>query len=112
MSLAQEMIRTSPSPVGYRAEDLAACIEACFDCAQVCTACADACLGEDMVAELRRCITTDLDCADVCTATGRVLSRQSGYDAELSRAVLTACREACRACATECKSHAQMHEHC
>src|SRR5829696_3241041 len=112
MSLAQEMIRTSPSPVGYRAEDLAACIEACFDCAQACTACADACLGEDMVADLRRCITSDLNCADVCVATGRVLSRQTAYDAEITGAVLTACRDTCRRCAAECERHAGMHEHC
>jgi len=112
MTVAKEMLRTSPSPTGFDAEALASCIDACFDCAQACTACADACLGEEMVAELRRCITTDLNCADVCDATGRVLSRQTGYDAELTRAVLTACGDSCRRCAEECERHADMHEHC
>jgi hypothetical protein len=112
MTVATEMLRTSPSPTGFAADALAGCIDACFDCAQACTACADACLGEEMVAELRRCITTDLNCADMCDATGRVLSRQTEYDAELTRAVLTACRDTCRRCADECDRHAGMHEHC
>ena len=112
MPSVAEMLKTTPSRPGYRHEDLVACIEACFDCAQACTACADACLGEDMVAELRRCITTDLNCADLCEATGRILSRQTGYDATLTEAALTACRHACRLCAEECERHAGMHEHC
>ena len=112
MPVASKMIRTAPSDLGYDADDLVACIEACFDCSQACTACADACLGEDMVADLRRCITSDLNCADLCATTGRVLSRQTSYDAEITRATLTACRDACRRCADECDQHAGMHEHC
>ena len=76
---------------------LAECISACFDCAQACTACADACLSEDMVAELTKCIRTDLDCADICTTTGNILSRHTGYDANVTRAVLQACATVCRA---------------
>ncbi|MGH9166066.1 MAG: four-helix bundle copper-binding protein, partial [Acidimicrobiales bacterium] len=68
--------------------------------------------GEDMVAEMRRCITTDLNCADICMATGRVLSRQSAYDAALSTAALTACRDACRICAEECERHQAHMAHC
>ncbi len=112
MTVSTEMLSTTPSAFGYDSEALAACIDACFECAQACTACADACLGEEMVADLRRCITTDLNCADICGAAGRVLSRQTGYDAELTRAALTACRDVCRRCAEECERHADMHEHC
>lgn len=112
MTFATEMIRTTPAPTGYDADDLAACIDACFACAQACTACADACLAEEMVADLRRCITTDLACADLCAATGRILSRQTGYDPQITRAALVACRDACRRCAEECDRHAGMHEHC
>ncbi|MBA2317941.1 MAG: four-helix bundle copper-binding protein, partial [Euzebyales bacterium] len=43
-------------------------------------------------------------------ATGRVLSRQTEYDANVTRAVLEACRTACAACADECERHS--HEHC
>ena len=97
---------------GVDKEKLAECIQACFECAQTCTACADACLSEDMVAELATCIRTNLDCADICAATGNVLSRHTGYDANLTRAVLEACRTACKACGDECDRHAGMHEHC
>ena len=46
MTLAAEMLRLTPSSIGFDREELAACIEACFDCVQSCTACADACDAE------------------------------------------------------------------
>jgi hypothetical protein len=113
MSVVAQMLDSYPKDLGgVDRQKLQACIEACVECAQACTACADACLSEDMVAELVTCIRTDLDCADVCAATGRVLSRHTGYDAHLTRAVLEACATACRTCGDECAQHAQMHEHC
>ena len=113
MTAAAQMLETYPQDLGsIDREKLIACIEACLECAQACTACADACLAEDMVADLRTCIRTNLDCADVCEATGRVLSRHTGYDADLTRAVLEACAAACKACGDECGGHAEMHEHC
>jgi hypothetical protein len=112
VSLADQMLQTIPSGLGFDRERLAECVAACFDCAQACTACADACLGEDMVTDLRHCITLDLNCADVCGATGRILSRQTSYDADLSMKTLEACHDACRRCADECEQHAQMHAHC
>ena len=113
MSTVSDMLDTYPKDLGgVDREKLVACIEECFRCAQACTACADACLSEGMVAELAVCIRTNLDCADVCATTGKVLSRHTGYDANLTRAVLTACAAACRACGDECASHAGMHEHC
>jgi hypothetical protein len=72
----------------------------------------DSCMTPDVVADLRTRIRTNLDCADVCEATGRVLSRHTGYDANLTRAVLEACATACTACGDECGSHASTHEHC
>jgi hypothetical protein len=113
MTVAADMLGTYPKDLGgIDRSALIACIDACVECAQACTACADACLSEDVVAELTTCIRTNLDCADVCDTTGRVLSRHTGYDADLTRAVLEACAAACRACADECGSHAEMHEHC
>ena len=109
---AKEMLETHPWPGNVDRETLARCIEECFACAQSCTSCADACLSEEMVAELRKCIRLNLDCADICVATGRVLTRQTEYDAPTSKALLQACREACATCAEECSSHAEMHEHC
>ena len=113
MTVASQMLDTHPAALGgMDRQALVACIEACVECAQACTACADACLSEEMVAQLTTCIRTNLDCADVCDTTGRVLSRHTGYDADLTRAVLEACAAACRACGDECAGHAEMHEHC
>lgn len=112
MAFAAEMLRLNPFPCSVNHDELAACIEACFDCIQVCTACADACLGEEDVAALRRCITLNLSCADACDATGRALTRHYGFQARLSRVMVEACRHACRQCAEECERHAYHHEHC
>lgn len=113
MTVTEQMLETYPKDLGQIDRGkLRACIDACFACAQACTACADACLSEDMVAQLTKCVRTNLDCADICDATGRVLSRHTGYDANLTRAVLEACAAACSSCGAECASHASMHEHC
>ncbi|PYG01788.1 hypothetical protein SAMN05216184_101252 [Georgenia satyanarayanai] len=107
-----EMIASSPARTGVDREFLARAIDTLVACAQTCTACADACLSEEMVAELRACIRTDLDCADICDTTARVLSRQTAYDADVTRALLQACIQVCRTCGNECASHADHHEHC
>ena len=113
MTVVGRMLETYPKDLGGVDRDaFRACIEACVECAQAYTACADACLSEDVVAELTTCIRTDLDCADVCETTGRVLSRHTGYDANVTRAVLEACAPVCKACGDECERHAGMHEHC
>ena len=113
MSYAKQMTETYPRSFNVDTDVLAKCIEACYDCAQACTACADACLSEDNVAELVKCIRLNSDCADVCETTGRVLSRQTEYDANVTRAVLQACVAACKACGDECEQHASMGmEHC
>jgi hypothetical protein len=112
MTTASEMLRTYPATINLDRSLLAQCIEACLECAQACTGCADACLSESSVAHLVTCIRTNLDCADVCETTGRVLSRHTGYDADLTRAQLQACLQACQSCADECEQHAGMHEHC
>jgi hypothetical protein len=108
----EAMLQAHPGPIDLDTTALAECLAACFECAQTCTSCADACLAEEMVAELRKCIRTDLDCADICEATGRVLSRHTAYDANITRSILQACALACRSCGDECSSHAEMHEHC
>jgi hypothetical protein len=113
MTVAAEMLDAYPKDLGGVDRDkLRECIQACVECAQACTACADACLSEDMVAELTKCIRSNLDCADICDSVGRVLSRHTGYDANLTRSVLDACAAACKACGDECASHASMHQHC
>jgi hypothetical protein len=113
MTQVAAMLETYPSDLGdIDRQALVRCIEECFSCAQACTACADACLSEASVAELVKCVRTNLDCADICDTTGRVLSRRTGYDANLTRSLLTACADACKACGDECAAHANHHEHC
>lgn len=112
MPAVQEMLETHPWEGHVDRGELAKCIEACFDCATTCTSCADACLSEESVAELRKCIRLNLDCADICDTTGRVLTRQTEYDAPTSKAQLESCRQACATCAEECERHAEHHEHC
>jgi hypothetical protein len=107
-----ELLATHPEPSGVDREILARCIAECFDCARSCTACADADLAEKDVSDMRRCIRLCLDCADVCDATGRVVSRQTHFEPETSRAQVESCRRSCSACAAECERHAQHHEHC
>lgn len=112
-TVVKDMLGAYPNDLGgVDREKLMRCIEECLACAQACTACADACLSEENVAVLAKCIRTDLDCADVCQITGRVLSRHTGYDANITRAQLKACATVCKACADECEKHAGMHEHC
>ena len=98
----------------FRADDgvLAAAIDALTDCAQACIADIDADLGEHDVTEMVTCIRLCLDCADVCTAAAGVTSRQTAYDADVTKPLLRACLAICKSCGDECEQHAQMHEHC
>jgi hypothetical protein len=113
MTVVDQMLGAHPRDLGgIDREKLRECIEACLECAQTCTACADACLGEDMVADLVTCIRICLDCADLCGTTAKVLTRRTGNDGGIPRAVLEGCAAACRACGDECARHAEMHEHC
>lgn len=113
MTRATTMLDTYPADLGdVDRAALARAIEECFTCSQACTACADACLSEPTVADLVKCVRSDLDCADICDTTGRVLSRHTGYDANLTRAMLEACATACKSCGDECQRHAEHHEHC
>jgi len=112
MSYAEQMLDSYPRSFSLDATLLASAIEAMQDCAQACTACADACLGEESLQDLVKCIRTDLDCADICGTTAAVMSRQTEYDANVSRALVEACAQVCKSCGAECEQHALHHEHC
>ena len=112
MTHVQQMVQTNPTQAAVEESTLVECIEACFDCAQSCTACADADLGEQDIQMLIRCIRLCLDCTEVCEATGKILSRQTAFDAEMARAALEAFARACRVCGDGCEQHAEHHEHC
>lgn len=114
MTHSTQMLKTHPARARTkeRVEPVAACIDACFDCAETCSACADACLSEEDQKQLVTCIRLNLHCADVCQVTGRLLSRPFNTGDELFRAQLQATLVAVRTCATECERHAGTHEHC
>lgn len=112
MSYAEPMLETYPRTFNLDTQLVAEAVRALYDCAEACTACADACLSESDPAALNKCIRLDMDCADQCVTGGRVLSRQTEYDANVTQAVLRACVQLCRTCGDECSLHAQHHEHC
>jgi uncharacterized membrane protein len=112
VSYARQLLDTYPDTLNADPEMLAATLDALIGCAQACTADADADLREQDLAEMVKCIRLCLDCADVCTATAAVISRQTDYDANVTRPLLQACAATCKSCGDECERHAQHHEHC
>jgi hypothetical protein len=60
----------------------------------------------------RQGIRDNLDCADICETTSRVLSRHTGYDANLTRAQVQAAVQALKTCGDSCGEHRDAHEHC
>ena len=112
MSYARQLLDSYPGTLNADAGMLAATIDALSDCAQACAADADADLAEQDLAEMVKCIRLCLDCVDVCTATAGVVSRQTDYDASITRPLLEACVATCKSCGDECGRHAQHHAHC
>jgi len=112
MSYPKQMLDTYPRTLNVDAGLLTATIDALNNCAQACTADVDDDLSEQNVTELVKCIRLCLDCADVCTVTVRVISRQTGYDAHVTKSLLEACAATCKSCGDECEHHAKMHKHC
>jgi hypothetical protein len=112
--IARKMMDAYPRDFNVDRDVLVRCIEACYDCEQACTQCADDDLGEQgKLEQLAKCIRLNLDCADICLATGHVVSRQTEYDANVTRSILEACVQACKSCGDECERHARegMGEH-
>jgi hypothetical protein len=112
MSYARQLLDTYSGTLNADAGMLAATIGALSDCGQACTADADADLSGQNLTEMIKCIRLCLDCTDVCTATVGVLSRQTNYDASITKPLLEACVSTCQSCGNECERHAQHHEHC
>ena len=112
MSFARQLLDTHPGTLNADAGVLAAVLGALSDCAQACLADADDDLREQDLTEMVKCIRLCWDCADVCTATLGVVSRQTAYDADVTRPLLEACIATCKSCGDECERHARMHAHC
>jgi hypothetical protein len=112
MSYASQLLESYPRTFNVDAAILANTIDALTDCAQACTADADDDLSEPNVGELVKCIRLCLDCADICSTTAGVASRQTDYDANVTRPLLEACIASCKSSGEECERHAMMHAHC
>ncbi len=112
--VANRMLESYPRDFNVDQAVLVRCIDACYDCSQACTQCADDCLSEQgRLEDLAKCIRLCTDCADICMTTGRVLSRQTEYDANVTRAMLEACVQVCSSCGDECERHGEHGmEHC
>lgn len=99
-----KILQTHPDQL--HVDELTAVIEAALSCAGHCDACADACLDED--ADLARCIRADLDCAEICRATAAVLARagRSGTPwLELVRVCEQACASCAEECEKHAPKH-------
>ncbi|MDQ3946448.1 MAG: four-helix bundle copper-binding protein [Actinomycetota bacterium] len=114
MTYTAQMLDTYPAQINMDTKHLAEAIDRLIACSQACTACADACLSEgpEALPRLTRCIRDNLDCADICDTTARVLSRHTGYDANLTRAQVQAAVQALKTCGDSCAEHRDAHEHC
>jgi hypothetical protein len=112
MSYASQLLDSYPRTINVDAGILTAAIDALTDCAQACTSDADDDLSEPNVGELVKCVRLCLDCADICATTAGVTSRQTDYDANVTRLLLQACVASCKSCGDECQRHAMMHAHC
>jgi hypothetical protein len=110
--VVERMLAAVPTRPGSDHDRLRDCIEAAQAVAQAATACADACLAEEMIDELTGCVRTLLTTADICATTARVLSRRTGSDPVVVRALLTACWTACRAGREASEEFALIHFHC
>ena len=114
MSRIEQVLMTYPAETGLEPRRIAEAVDRLYECAGVCLACADACSAETdphMLGMSVKCIRADNDCADLCTVAARVVTRQTGYDAPTTFAVIEATRAALRACADACAEMASM-DHC
>ena len=114
MSRIEQVLMTYPAETGLEPRVLAEAADRLYECAGVCLACADACSAETdphMLGMSLKCIRMDVDCADLCTVAARIVTRQTGYDAPTTFAVIEATRAALRACADACAEMASM-DHC
>jgi hypothetical protein len=118
MKRTQQVLAVHPAAPEVSPELLeprAACIDACFDCAQACTSGADAWLDETDTADVRTCQRAQQNCAAVCLAAASILPRlgSPGTASGLAffEALLGACRAGCLACAEQCAPHTA-YQHC
>lgn len=90
-----------PAMMQETMEALSACVQACIMCAD-----ADAAQG------MGRCAGVCANCADMCTTTMRMMLRMHGWDTQVMSSMMQTTIMMTRACSAECRTHADMAEHC
>jgi hypothetical protein len=86
------------------------CIQAMNACSMACTMCA----GADMAmgSEMAVCSAMCSNLADMADACMRMMMRPMGMNPEVMTAMMNACMTMGRACADECRKHADMDDMC
>lgn len=101
------MIALHPDVAGNSNEPLATAARHAMFCALMCASCVDACVAEAM--DMAQCIHACSDCADVRQATSRLAVRRAGQNIEVLPAMLALCARVCDLCADECQKHHHEH---
>lgn len=109
MNVMSDMMRAMPMAASMDTDAMTSCIESCDAAMQAATMCADACAGMDGMAA---CAGMCANMADVAMTTMRMIMRPNGMNVDAMTAMLAACVAMGEACAMECRSHADMHDHC
>jgi hypothetical protein len=106
------MLQAYPAAREVVDDDLVLCIQESLAYAEACEACADACLAAPDTAHLTRCASAAQVAAELAVMNVRVLSRHTGFDAEVARATLKACEAACRNAFLRGRKHGLEYGHC
>jgi len=102
----------STNDSGVNLDVLAEAMEALLDSERTSGACAAAMLTESDASNLATAISADLDTVVVVYAARTVLSRASGANSSIIRAVVEAAISAAERSNAECGKHASHHGHC
>ena len=92
-------------------------MDAMQECMQSLNACAMAaamCAGSDMMhgAEMATCCAMCSNMVEMAQATMHMMMRPAGMNMDVMSAMMTACMTMGKACAAECRAHADMDEMC
>ncbi len=86
------------------------CMESMNACSMAATMCAGADMGMGM--EMAKCAAMCSNMADMADATMRMMMRPAGMEPDVMKAMMMACMTMGKACAAECRMHADTDEMC
>ena len=105
-----EMMKSMP--MGSMPMDMGL-MQDCIQSLNACSMAATMCAGADMTEmDMAKCTAMCSNMADMADATMRMMMRPAGMDMDVMKAMLMACMTMGKACAAECRMHADMADHC